>query len=813
MPSRSMLTGTTTRLVSIAVALVAFSSFGLQASNLDRRAHLSRDLARHQARKTTARSRVIVHGPARTLDLLAARHRLQIVKRMRGAAVVLANSAELTELSRDAAAGENISGDVPVHGSTAISDASTAADKTRAGSALLGLLGIPGVDGQGIGIAVLDSGIGAHSALANRVVANISFVTDDPQIGDAFGHGTHVAGIIAGDKASAAGVASSYAGGVAPGAHLINVRVLGAHGTGFTSDVIDGLDWVVANRAVYNIRVINLSLGHPVMEACATDPLCEAVKRAVEAGIVVVAAAGNTGRAPDGRTIMGSVSSPANSPYAITVGALNTWGTVDRSDDTVAASSSRGPSAYDLTVKPDVAAPGQKITSLQADGAFLPAMYPSTHVGGSGGNAYMYLSGTSMAAPIVTGGVALLLQGSPNLSPAQVKFALQNGATAMADGGLLGAGAGSVNLWASRQIAVYGAAPPPAYLAPSLGAAQGFAVLAGSTVTSTGASVIIGDLGVSPGSAVTGFPPGLVAGGLTHSTDAAARDAQDAVAAAYTSLAGAACSRDLTGQDLGGQTLAAGVYCFSSSAQLTGTLALDAQGDPNAAFIFKMGSTLTTASAASVVLINGATPGGVFWQVGSSATLGTGTSFAGNILALTSITVTTGARVTGRTLARNGAVTLDTNAVAATTTPVTTMVGRAQTIGSGISFWDIGTLATRLDAGIGTRALSPADAALAWANPSLLTFGDLNLLGLTNPVAAFQPKSLMYGAVARWTTDSSIAWGARIHDPQGDPILWGTDDGDGIVWGTDDGDGIVWGTDDGDGIVWGTAVMTAADPR
>ena len=440
---------------------------------------------------------------------------------------------------------------------------------------------------------------------------------------DAFGHGTHVAGIIAGNPAPANGVAPEYAGGIAPGAQLVNVRVLGADGSGFTSDVIAGIEWVVANRALYNIRVINLSLGHPVTEACSTDPLCEAVNQAVQAGIVVVVAAGNAGKAPDGRAMLGGISSPGNSPYAITVGALNTWGTVDRSDDTVATFSSRGPSAYDLAVKPDMAAPGTKILSLQADGAFLPAMYPSIHVAGSGNNAYMYLSGTSMAAPMVSGGVALLLQGSPNLSPAQVKFALQNGATAMTDGGLMGAGAGSVNFWASRQIAVYGASPASAQTAPSLGAAQSFAVLGASTVTNTGSSVITGDLGVSPGTAVTGFPPGLVVSGTIHGADAAALAAQDAVTAAYNSLVGQACTQDLTGQDLGGQTLTAGVYCFSSSAQLTGTLTLNAQGNANAVFIFKMGSTLTTASASSVVLINGGSPGNVFWQVGSSATLGT----------------------------------------------------------------------------------------------------------------------------------------------------------------------------------------------
>ena len=806
MPCRRVVTVRTIRSVVVVAALVAFSSLGLQGSSIDRRAHLSADLTRHQARKTTARTRVIVHGTNRELDVLASRHRLHIVKRMRGAAVVFVNSAELTALSRDV---DRLSGDLPVRSAASISDASTGADQTRAGSMALGSLGIPGVDGQGIGIAVLDSGISQHPALANRVVANVSFVTDDPQITDAFGHGTHVAGIIAGDAAAAAGVAPGYAGGIAPGAKLINVRVLGGDGRGLTSDVIQGIDWVVANRARYNIRVINLSLGHPVMEACSTDPLCEAVNRAVQAGIVVVVAAGNGGKAADGRTVLGSITSPGNSPYAITVGALNTWGTIDRSDDTVAASSSRGPSAYDRAVKPDIAAPGLRITSLQANGAFLPAMFPTIHVAGSGNNAYMYLSGTSMATPAVAGGIALLLQGSPNLSPAQVKFALQSGATAMADGGLMGAGAGSVNFWASRQIAVYAALPAPAQIAPSLGSAQRFAVLAGSTVTSTGPSVITGNLGVSPGSAVTGFPPGVMVSGAIHGADAAALAAQDAVTAAYDNLVGQACTQDLTGQNLGGRTLTAGVYCFSSSAQLTGTLVLDGRGDANAVFIFKMGSTLTTASAASVVLTNGGSASNVFWQVGSSATLGTTTSFAGNILALASITVTTGVHVTGRTLARNGAVTLDTNAVTATmTSGVTTTVGGVQTTGSGISFWDIGTLAARLDAGVGARVLSVIDASAAWANPALLTFGDLNLAGPTNPFASLLPKSLMYGALAGWTADPSIVWGTPLHAP-----IRTTNDGDSIVWGSVDGDSIVWGSDDGDSIVWGSSVMTAPNPR
>ncbi|MGI8822411.1 MAG: ice-binding family protein [Acidimicrobiia bacterium] len=197
---------------------------------------------------------------------------------------------------------------------------------------------------------------------------------------------------------------------------------------------------------------------------------------------------------------------------------------------------------------------------------------------------------------------------------------------------------------------------------------------------------------MSPGSAVTGFPPGIVLGTI-HAGDAVAAQAQSDLTIAYNDAAGRACDTNLTGQDLGGLTLTPGVYCFSSSAQLTGALTLDAQGDPDAVFIFQIGSTLITASASTVNLINGAQACNVFWQVGSSATLGTNSIFRGTILALTSITVTTGATVEGRTLARNGAVTLDNNVITTpmcaspppttTTTPPTTTTTPPTTTTSG----------------------------------------------------------------------------------------------------------------------------------
>ncbi|MDX1996638.1 MAG: IPTL-CTERM sorting domain-containing protein, partial [Thermoanaerobaculia bacterium] len=191
-----------------------------------------------------------------------------------------------------------------------------------------------------------------------------------------------------------------------------------------------------------------------------------------------------------------------------------------------------------------------------------------------------------------------------------------------------------------------------------------FGVLGGSTVTNSGASIITGELGVSPGTSVTGFPPGLVVPpGTIHSADAVADQAQLNLTSTYDAIVASPTIVALTGMDLGGLTLPPGIYEFASSAQLTGTLTLDAQGNPDAVFLFKVGSTLTTATGASVVLINGGLECRVYWQVGSSATLGTATAFAGSILALTSITLDTGASVSGRALARNGAVTLAGNEV------------------------------------------------------------------------------------------------------------------------------------------------------
>jgi hypothetical protein len=194
-----------------------------------------------------------------------------------------------------------------------------------------------------------------------------------------------------------------------------------------------------------------------------------------------------------------------------------------------------------------------------------------------------------------------------------------------------------------------------------LGTAASFSVLGGSAVTNTGASTLGGDLGVSPGTAITGFPPGIV-GGTIHSADAVAAQAQSDLTTAYDDAAGRNPPTSVPA-DIGGLRLTAGVYRSASAIGLTGTVTLDAQGNPDAVFIFQAGSTLITASGSNVALVNGAEACNVFWQVGSSATLGTASVFTGNILALTSISANQGVTVHGRLLARNGAVTLIDDAI------------------------------------------------------------------------------------------------------------------------------------------------------
>src|ERR1022692_689263 len=218
-------------------------------------------------------------------------------------------------------------------------------------------------------------------------------------------------------------------------------------------------------------------------------------------------------------------------------------------------------------------------------------------------------------------------------------------------------------LIAAVAVLIFTQSTAGAAVAPvNLGTASSFAVLAGSTVTNTNPSVLNGDLGVSPGSAITGFPPGIV-NGTVHQTDGVAAGAQSDLTTADNDAAGRTPAASLPGFIGAGQSLDPGVYNATSSLDVGGALTLNAHGNAGAVFIFQVGSTLITDSASHILLTNGAQACNVFWQVGSSATLGTGSIFQGSILALASITVTTGDTIEGRALARNGAVTLDDDTI------------------------------------------------------------------------------------------------------------------------------------------------------
>src|SRR3954452_11081275 len=226
------------RLALTSFAILVAAASGVAGRGPSHRAHLSDDLLRHEVRHSSARTRVIAHGSTEEIAALAARHRLDVVRWLADGAVLRANSSEIAALAADTAV-EHLSGDPLVAPSMSISNASMSADKTRAGSGgLLGIGAIPAVTGQGIVAAVVDSGIASHPALAKKVIANVSFVTGDPSADDAYGHGTHVAGIITGSAGPASQVTGLYTGGVAPGVQLVNVRVLGGQGSGYTSDVI-----------------------------------------------------------------------------------------------------------------------------------------------------------------------------------------------------------------------------------------------------------------------------------------------------------------------------------------------------------------------------------------------------------------------------------------------------------------------------------------------------------------------------------------------------------------------------------------------
>jgi serine protease AprX len=314
-----------------------------------------------------------------------------------------------------------------------------------------------GLIGKGVGVAVIDTGVVAHPDLVRPSsmpqIVEVEIVGTEKGLADYFGHGTHVIGIINGSGyASSDSLSYRTFRGLSPGTRIISIRALYPDGTGYTSDIMMGIDWAIRNKGAYNIRVLNLSLGHPIYESFRTDPLCRMVRAAHDAGIVVVVAAGNDGDVGGG---FGTITSPANEPSAITVGAMNDKGTASIGDDERAWFSAKGPTLIDFVAKPDLVAPGVGIVSARAPGSWLDTNfhglvlkigeYKNDTKYATKDGAYIRLSGTSMAAPLVSAAAAQMIQKDPTLNPATVKARLMK--YAQKDGRLVfETGAGFLNV-------------------------------------------------------------------------------------------------------------------------------------------------------------------------------------------------------------------------------------------------------------------------------------------------------------------------------------------------------------------------------
>jgi len=319
-----------------------------------------------------------------------------------------------------------------------------------------------GLDGRGVGVAVIDSGItswhddltAAGSPTTQRIARFVDFVNSRTSPYDDFGHGTHVAGIVGGNGYDSNGARS----GIAPGVTLSVLKVLNASGQGRISHVIAALGFVIDNQSALNIRIVNVSVGAAVSESYTTDMLARATRRVAERGIVVVAAAGNLGRDSAGVTQYGGITAPGNAPWVLTVGASSHNGTVDRTDDVVAAFSSRGPTYIDRGAKPDLVAPGVGTESLSDPDSELYRSRSAYLLRGSVPTSYLpylSLSGTSMAAPVVTGTIALMLQANPGLTPNAVKAILQYTAEPHPEIDWLTQGAGFLDAYGAVALARY----------------------------------------------------------------------------------------------------------------------------------------------------------------------------------------------------------------------------------------------------------------------------------------------------------------------------------------------------------------------
>ena len=396
------------RLASVALALALAVGASVVAVDAGpRRARLSRDLSERLAARVDASTDIIVSGTDEQVQTLATRYGARVKKRLQNAAVLEVTGGQLRDLAEDADV-SSVSGDIRVRTMSSVTAEAIGADQVWKG-AFADKDGLRGFTGRGIGVAVIDTGVDArHPAVRSGLAVSLDFTGEGNRHRDENGHGTHIAGIIR---------------DIAPGAHIVSLKAMGADGSGLTSNVIAAIEWAIENRRAWNIKIINVSLGHPVMASVQDDPLCQAVQRATDAGMLVTVAAGNVGKLADGTPVVGGISSPGNSPAALTVGALNTRQTAARSDDVMATYSSRGPTMIDGVLKPELVAPGNRILSAVPKDAYLPNLLPERVVG-RGPETAMELSGTSMSAAVAAGAAALLLDARP-MKPGEVKVVLQ----------------------------------------------------------------------------------------------------------------------------------------------------------------------------------------------------------------------------------------------------------------------------------------------------------------------------------------------------------------------------------------------------
>jgi serine protease AprX len=346
----------------------------------------------------------------------------------------LAAEPGVTHVTEDVAVHVQDATPSPLHSASAVYPKAVGADRLWA----------EGVDGDGITVAVVDTGIAKVADLAGRVIGGVDFSGGSDPYKDEFGHGTFVAGLIAGNGASSGGAYK----GVAPNAKLVSIKIAGADGSSDVSHVLAAMQWAVSYRSNFGIRVLNLSLGTDSTQTYHLSPLNAAVERAWDSGIVVTVSSSNNGPGA------GTVTKPGDDPLVVTVGASDDKGTPGRGDDVMAGFSGQGPTAADGLQKPDLVAPGRSVISLRAPGSAIDAAYPGSRVG----SAYFKGSGTSFSTGITSGAAALILDREPGLTPDQVKARLLGSADTGPAGNPNIDGAGSLDAYAAAHAGTYDSA-------------------------------------------------------------------------------------------------------------------------------------------------------------------------------------------------------------------------------------------------------------------------------------------------------------------------------------------------------------------